>query len=452
MNQFNIMVRIAVQNLLASQRRTAFLVVALFFVTMMLVLLSSLAGGIQDNLVKTATTIASGHVNVAGWYKTSPGDSQPVITKVAELQAVVKEVLPDAVRVVVRSRGWGKLISDKGTVQSGITGIDVDSETELFRVLTLAPAKEFRTNPANPDEVKGSFADAKKANSVVLFAGQAKQLNVDVGDQLTLRTETFTGQSNTADVTVVAVARDLGPFSSFSAFVPSTVVQQLYQWKPDVSGAVQVYLKDIEDTDAAMNTLRTAFEKRGFLLVDHESNPFFMKFQTIQGEDWLGQKLDITSWKDEASFLLWIVTGIQSVSFFLIGLLTIIIVIGIMNTTYIAVRERTKEIGTLRAIGLSRRGVLVLFMVESLLLGLFATSAGALAGALVAKIIDLSAIQFDVEALRAVLLSDTLHLAPHVGAVAGAVVGFTLITGFSALFPALRASRVPPVVAMQAAE
>ena len=135
-----------------------------------------------------------------------------------------------------------------------------------------------------------------------------------------------------------------------------------------------------------------------------------------------------------------VVTGIQSVSFLVLSMLTIIIVIGIMNTTYIAVRERTKEIGTLRAIGLSRSGVLSLFMIESLLLGLFATALGAGAGALLSGVIDAAQVRFDADALRMVLLSDTLHLNPRLGDVVQAVVTFTLITGLSALLPALRAA------------
>lgn len=444
--------RIALQNLLASRRRTAFLGLALALVTMLLVLLSSLTNGIEDNLVRTATLISSGHVNVGGFFKTSPGDAQPVVTRVPEIEAVVRETLPDAVRVIDRSRGWGKIISDRGTVQSGLAGIEADKEQELLSLLTLAPEREYREKTDTPERTKGSFEDIRKPGSIVLFAGPAKQLKVDVGDQLTLRTETFTGQSNTADVTVVAVARDLGPFSSWSAFVPKEVTSTLYQWKPDVSGAVQVYLKNIDDAELAMGKLRTAFEKKGWLIMDHESNPFFMKFQTVQGEDWLGQKLDITTWKDESSFLLWVVTGIQTVSFMLISLLTIIIVIGIMNSTYIAVRERTKEIGTLRAIGLSRAGVLAIFLFESLMLGLIATAAGAVGGALLATGIDAASIRFDADALRAVLLSDTLNLKPHLGDVVSAVAAFTVITGVSALLPALRASRVPPVVAMQSAE
>ena len=57
----------------------------------------------------------------------------------------------------------------------------------------------------------------------------------------------------------------------------------------------------------------------------------------------------------------------------LIVILIAIIIIGIMNTMWIAIRERTREIGTLRAIGMHRREVLWMFLLESLMLGLFAT-------------------------------------------------------------------------------
>ena len=80
-----------------------------------------------------------------------------------------------------------------------------------------------------------------------------------------------------------------------------------------------------------------------------------MKFETVNREDWTGQKLDVTTWEDEISFMTWTLTALQGLSFVLIVILIAIIVIGIMNTMWIAIRERTREIGTLRAIGMQRR-------------------------------------------------------------------------------------------------
>ena len=270
-----LVLRIALNNLLASRRRTLFLGTALFLVTLLFVMLLALTAGVTDNLIRAVTSISSGHVNVGGYYKATPTDSQTVVLNVAQLKKETKEILgDDAVRVIDRMRGWGKIISDQGTVQSGLNGIEVDDEGDLFSILTLAPAKDYIENAADPEATFGTLADLQKPNSIMLFATQAKRLKVVVGDQVTLRTETLKGQSNTAEATVVAVVRDLGLLSSFASFVPKSLVIELYQFKPDVSGAVQVYLRDIDHSTAAMNKLRAVSPSLAMLSLNTTVSPF----------------------------------------------------------------------------------------------------------------------------------------------------------------------------------
>jgi putative ABC transport system permease protein len=448
-----ILLEIAFNNLRANPRRTLFIGGALFFVTLLFVVLLSLTAGVTDNLIKGATNISSGHVNIGGYYKTSPSDSQTIVMGVAQLKKEAKEALPDAVKIIDRMRGWGKIISDQGTVQTGINGIDVDDEGTLFSMLVLAPAKDYIENPKNPELTKGSFADFKKPGAVMLFASQAKRLKVDVGDAVTLRTETLKGVTNTAEGTVVAVVRDLGLLSSFATFVPKATVAQLYQFKPDVSGVIQIYLKDVKDSTKDMNILREHLAKKGYVQYEHDGQPFFIKLlQQVPQEDWVGAKLDVTTWEDEASFLTQIIAALKAVSFALVLLLAGVIVVGITNTMTIAVRERTREIGTLRAIGMNRSRILWLFMLEALLLGFFASTAGALAGAGLSTAIDLAHIRVDVDAMRVILLSDTLHLVAQAQDIITAVVMLTIVTGLAALLPSMRAARITPVTAMQSAE
>ncbi|HEY1100322.1 MAG TPA: ABC transporter permease, partial [Myxococcota bacterium] len=334
-----IILDIARNNLLASRRRTLFLGTALFLVTLFFTVLLSLTAGITDSLVKAATTVSSGHVNIGGFYKSAPADSQNLVQNVARLKKEAREVLPDIVNIVDRLRGWGTIVSDFGSIENGVNGIDYDEEKELFAMLQLAKASEYVENPADPELVKGNFTDVKNDGAIILFAAQAKQLKADVGDTLTVRTMTMTGQVNTADVHVVAVARDLGMLSGWTLFVPKKTVVELYRLKPDVTGVIQIYLKDMARSTQAMNDLRAHFAKQGYPQFEHDPQPFFMKLlQTVPGEDWTGAKLDVTTWEDESSFLTQIITGLRAVTFALVMLLAIVIVVGISNTMTIAVR------------------------------------------------------------------------------------------------------------------
>jgi putative ABC transport system permease protein len=338
-------------------------------------------------------------------------------------------------------------------VQTGMSGIDPDDETALFSLLVLAPAKDYLEDPPDPEATKGSLLDLRRPDGIVVFASQAKRLKVDVGDQVTLRTETLKGQSNTKEATVVAVARDLGLLSSFSSFVPKETVVQLYQLRPDVTGVIQIYLPRVEQSTAAMNRLRAHLIGRGFDLMDHDAQPFFIKLlQIVPQEEWTGAKLDVTTWEDESSFLMQVITALQAVTFFLVMLLAVVIVIGITNTMTIAVRERTREIGTLRAIGMTRGRILGLFLAEASLLGLLATTAGGLAGAACAAAVDAATIRLDVDAMRVILLSDTLHLVVRAPDVVLAVLTLTVVATLAALLPSLRAARITPVTAMASAE
>jgi ABC-type lipoprotein release transport system permease subunit len=114
---------------------------------------------------------------------------------------------------------------------------------------------------------------------------------------------------------------------------------------------------------------------------------------------------------------------------------------------WIAIRERTREIGTLRAIGMQRGAVLWMFLLESLMLGLFGTIAGAVLGTLIATALNKAHIPV-APGMQFILMSDHLRLAVHGPMVVRSVALITIITGLAALFPSRRASRLRPVVAM----
>ncbi|MBI5509450.1 MAG: ABC transporter permease [Deltaproteobacteria bacterium] len=438
---------VAFRNLLQSRRRSLLLGVALGMVSLLLVLMLALSQGLHDNIFESAMVLSSGHVNIGGFYKAKPQDAFPLVTDCKKIRKLVHDEVKGVARIIDRGRGWAKLISESSSMQTGIHGIDVDEEAALLA--TLQPALEREYVDGGRAVVLGDLKRLREPNTLMLFAGQAKRLRVGVGDSLTLTAESFGGVTNTVDLQIVAVMKDVGFMSNWSVFVPKKVLTELYQLADDTTGWILLYLDNLDERAAVITRLRAVLTQAGYTFMEPESNPFWMKFETVAGEDWVGQKIDLTTWEDETSFLKFVTQALDSISFFLIAILLVIIVIGIMNAMWIAVRERTQEIGTLRAIGMQRRRVWVLFELEAMLLGLAATTVGTVAGVLLARAVNGLEIEVGIEALRVILMSDTLRLSVTFGQLVGPIIVFTLVAMLAALWPAVRASRLPPVTAIQ---
>jgi putative ABC transport system permease protein len=434
MSKLGVDLTIAFRSLVQHRRRSFFLGLAIAAVTSLLVLLNGLSTGVNETMMDTATTLSTGHLNVGGFYKVTAGQAAPVVTDYKKVLAVAQKTVPEMAFAVHRGRGWAKVIADTGSMQLGVTGIDVRSEPKFASVLNL---------------VSGKLDDLAQPGTILIFDNQAEKLGVKVGDALTISAPTTRGTNNTIDVRVVAIAHSLGLLSTWNCFVPIESLRALYQLNQDSTGVVQIMLerKDLDNIPAIAGRLRQSLEQSGYRVMAADPRAFWMKFQSVSREDWTGQKLDVTTWEDEISFMRWTLTALQGLSTVLIVILIAIIIIGIMNTMWIAIRERTREIGTLRAIGMHRREVLWMFLLESLMLGLLASAVGVVASAAIAA--GLNAAHIPVPSgLQFFLMSPVLHLSVHGSLLISSVVTITLVTGLAALYPSIRAARLRPVVAM----
>lgn len=132
------------------------------------------------------------------------------------------------------------------------------------------------------------------------------------------------------------------------------------------------------------------------------------------------------------------------VQWFLIGIASISIVvggIGIMNTMYTSVLERTYDIGIMKAVGAKNSDILMLFVIEAGTLGAVGGIVGMIVGGGFAKLIEIVA----KNALPADLLKAHLGVELLVGAVL-----FAFVVGMaSGAFPARQAARMKPVDALR---
>jgi ABC-type lipoprotein release transport system permease subunit len=424
--------QIAGRNLTRHTKRNLFLGGAIGAVTALLVLMGGLSAGIRATLFDTATTIMTGHVNVGGFYKTTSGTGAPMVIHAAKVLAASKSHVPELDYAILRVRGYAKAVSEKASMDIVLNGIDIGSEPRFLAAIQMK---------------EGRIEDLAKPDTILLFEEQAKRLEVKTGDQITIAAPTTRGANNTADLRVVGVGRGIGMMSAIFTFLPADTLRKLYQVNADTTGAVHLYLRAPAKAAQVAERLREALAKDGFRVMAPEAFPYWEKFQRVNSEDWTGQKLDVTTWEDELSFMNWILTGLAGLTGLLSIVLLAIVVIGILNTLAIAIRERTREIGTLRAIGMQRTKVLWLFLLEAMLLGLLGTTGGALAGWLVALGINAARLQ-SPESVQMFLMQRELSLSIDPASVAQQVALITLVTTLAAFFPALRAARLKPVTAM----
>ena len=127
--------------------------------------------------------------------------------------------------------------------------------------------------------------------------------------------------------------------------------------------------------------------------------------------------------------------GIALAGLFITGLALFVGAIGIMNITFVSVKERTKEIGTRKALGARRRSILLQFLVEAVSVSLI----GGLVGIAVASALSV-AIKFIFPYLPVEISPALLVIGLLVSVGTGVAAGFA---------PAWGASRLDPVVALR---
>ena len=291
----------------------------------------------------------------------------------------------------------GEAISSEGAPTFGF-GIDTSAEFAQFNPLNL---------------VEGRWPAA--ANEVVIDAGTADKQGYEVGDTVGISTLQPTRDFELVGVAQYGSVDSLGN-ASFTVFTIPTAQDLL--GREGRFDAISVAAREGVSEDELVAAI----------------------------EPVLPQQAQVTSASAEAEEATDEVSEFTSFfRYFLLAFAGIALFVGsfvIFNTFSITVAQRTREFATLRTIGASRRQVLGSVILESIVIGFLASLVGLGLGVLLAEGIKALFGSFGIELPSAerVFALRTVIVALIVG------VGVTLLAG---LFPAIRATRVPPIAAVR---
>jgi putative ABC transport system permease protein len=198
--------------------------------------------------------------------------------------------------------------------------------------------------------------------------------------------------------------------------IPITTYQQIYGY----NDSVNIYARAAGNAEVME---RAKDEARVIMRTRRHNAPGQPDDFEIETNDTF---LDI--WKQISSLFASVVLGLASIALVVGGVV-------IMNIMLVSVSERTREIGVRKALGAKQRDVLLQFLIESASLALVGGALGVIGGVLVGKIITLVVGFPTAVPFWAILLG--LFLATTVGI-------------FFGVYPASKAAKLDPVVALRA--
>jgi len=361
--------------------------------------------GLKDGTIRGGV----GHLQVARRETFSGAEERTLEHGISDVERVEGVIRKDpAVAAVLPRIDFVGLVSNgnRSVPYLGVGFDPVDEAKNMETRTLLASGRWF----AGPDEI-----------SVVLGTGLAGAVGAKAGDTVTVFGTTPDGVLNAIDATVAGLAEL--PVKELNDRYLATTIPAAAKLL-DVGGTVSklvVMLKRGERAEDAAPRLRNALAASG-------------------------TPLDVRTWRELALFYNQVRMLYAGIFGFMGAVLVIVVLLACANTMTMAAAERTREIGTLRAIGTSPGKVRAMFVAEGLMLAL----AGSLAGAGLALLV------------RAGLNASHIMLPPPPGASHGtpihvAFYPLTYVAGLAAMlatlaaasyFPARRASRVPIVEAL----
>ncbi|TAL31612.1 MAG: FtsX-like permease family protein [Spirochaetes bacterium] len=290
----------------------------------------------------------------------------------------------------------------------------------------------------------GKLPDAKAENKLVLPEALAKKLKLAPGDKATLRYPAKYGNRTVElECTAGALYRPGGNRPPDLAFLNELSFYKLYHENLPAPAERAITLPDKSDTLAGLLAPEWRLLPR---TPDHDTME--KKLAEMTRSRWKGPSLDVRTMYESASQVLDLEYALNLITFLAVLILFFIILIGVVNTLRMTIRERTREIGTVRAIGMQSGDVRALFMAETVFLSAIASAAGIVLGFVFMGIMGLFTIETE-SVLSILLVERHLYFLPTVLSITGNFLLILAITALTAYFPAKRAARLSAADALR---
>jgi putative ABC transport system permease protein len=340
--------KIALLNVLRNRRRSVITLMAIQVGVIALVIFGGFVASMYDGMRENMIRSQLGHLQVykQGFNQYGHLEPQKYLLSRARMSQIIDlvEQVP-GVELVTPRLGFSGLVTN-GSQSLAIVGngIDPDKEGLLSSAISIVAGEDLF-----PEDSRGALVGQGLFNA----------LNAKIGDYLTLLSSTADGAVNAVDIQIIgAINTGIRDVDNRLVRINLSHAQDLMF--TDGTSRLVVLLSDTSQTDAVIVQLNTLFKNKGL-------------------------DLEIKSWSQLADYYHEVVNLFDGVFGFIKVIVLFIAALSIANTMMMAVMERTPEIGSIRAMGGTRREVMLLFLTEAGYLGVFGSLLGVVFGILMAN-------------------------------------------------------------------
>jgi ABC-type lipoprotein release transport system permease subunit len=401
------MLKLAFRNLFRHARRTLITTLAIAGGLALMLWSVNINNGVHDEMLRAGISTTAGHVVVQaiGWQDDREIDQ--LVSNASTVEAQLAEVAPQGV-TLSRMYVSGLLSSPTNSVGVALSGIQPDKEV----LVTDFHDKVVEGEYLSADDHRGILIGARLADSLDVGLGDKIVLMAQGGDEVESRLYRVRGLFRTG-------SEELDGFVAF-AHIEST---RGLLGVPDSAHQVSLHVDGVAEADPAIQAAKAGVTVPGAeVLAWQEAIPDMVEMIRID---------------DEAN----------DAFMFIIGL---IVAIGVLNTVLMSVMERVREFGVMLAVGMSRRRLFGLVILEGIVLGFGATAIGIALGCAVTWPfviwgLDWSAFMGENVDVGGVVISTMIYASynwPVTWTYGVAAVVMTIVASF---YPAFKASRLRPV-------
>ncbi len=432
---------IAFKNIFRDRKRSFSLGISYFFVSILLLAVSSLTNGARKNITGNVVTSTAGHLTISGEYVVN-GRTFQGIASYKRIDSLIHRLFPDA-RILTRYTLSSSVFYNGISKRLSFSGINPSDENSLRNQLNVSDQtwNEFRENP----------------QTVILPESVASYFGMSVKDDILIATRTRYGAFNTGSLRIGGLQSSGNYFLKDFVICHFSFLQSLDLADSNTASKMYIYFEDKKNITDKRDRIMELLSDNGYLTsVPANSSD---AINAVSSASPRSQILDSTINRqnltlatiDEVTGILSSVEGaINGIGIFVAAIMIFVIAVSIFINLRMTINERLQEIGTLRAIGAEQMHVSRLFIAENLFLSLIFSFSGILSGLIFIYLFS-KVFTFSPEGNLSLFL-DNGHfvLIPAPGTVFLIPVLLGALTALFSWFPARYGSRISPVKALNA--